>query len=1404
MSGVIEIMPSIEKMEKAAVDLSRQAEVYLAEGRLNEAVAACESALKIDPNLATACQTLGKVMQLRGEIDPAKQWYEAAIDRNPNLPEVYANLGSLYSHSKQWEKAIAACEKAISLAPKFAAAYRLLARVWMQLEKPEAATECWYQAFKIEPNWATAEEHVTLGNSLVEEAKFDRAIECYSRAIELNPNLAIAYHNLGEMLLGEKRWQEAIANYEKAIEINPNFFESYHSLGKTWADRGELDKAITCQRKSLEINPNYARACLSLGNVLVQKGEFDAAINCYHQAININGNSAWAQNYLGEALAQKQQWQESVICYRKAIELNPNLPWFYLNLGIALTCEKSWDEAVAAYLRAIQLEPNLTGINQRLGYVLRQRSASGLDSTIISYCQDIEMLASGKIYHKLLGIELDGAEFYINLGNSLAKQKQLEGAIVFYSMALQIEPNAAEVVAKLDEVATKQQELYAQIACHRRQIAIAPNDSQAYNDLGNILPQLGELDEAIACHQKASKLRGWAECAAKNYQFTQDWFTHNIPIWKRHLQQFAGIPEFQVVEIGSFQGMSACWLLDNILTHPTAKITCIDLYFQEHFKGNIAKTGVADQVIALEGYSQDLLVNLTSEYYDLAYVDGCHKPTSALQDAILSWRLVKLGGLMIFDDYEFTFPDSPEQDTKIGINVFLEMFASQLEVVHKGYQLIVKKTGNQNLGEEKALLSQGWEKLGDIAANTGYLDEAIARYQTAIKIKSGNYLTYHKLGKSLQKKELFDEAIIAYKQASQLKPNFSWAYHFLGEALQAINENSEAAIAYRKAIALNPDFCWSYSNLGDVLMELVELEEAAIAYRKAIALNPDFCWSYSNLGDVLMELVELEEAAVAYRKLIELNPDFSWSYDKLGKALIALEKWEEAEVAYRKAIELNTDSCWLYHSLGEVLESQENWPEAAVAFRGAVDLSPDTIWLYKKLGDALRKQGELESAIAIYEYGINLEPKSCWCYEGLGLSLIEKQQWEPAITNLIQAVQIQPDLFEVYENIGYALEQLGEVDEIDRAKFSNQILPLTVLKKYCGFTEDLAIVAESNPNITCIDIHPASQINLLASKTTDSNNRFGADQTHARKAFVTLLPKGRAWADVVTTAAITSDNKLVGDISMGCAELVITSDKLPPTEHINGTVAFLSARWGGAAYFHWMFDVMTRFDLLQRSGLIDSIDKFVVNACDSAYQKETLNTLGIPEDKILESRCNLHITADKLIVPSISYDGSGAVSKWKCEYLKQAFLTAQQPLKTDYSERIYISREKASYRRIVNDEEVINFLEKFGFRSVKLETMSVAEQAACLAAAKVVVAPHGGGLTNLVFCTPGTKVIEIFSPIYVPYCYWMISNLCDLEHYYLIGDLLDDGTPKKPVHQNMQLDLKSLEKLMNLAGVLHE
>jgi capsular polysaccharide biosynthesis protein len=69
-----------------------------------------------------------------------------------------------------------------------------------------------------------------------------------------------------------------------------------------------------------------------------------------------------------------------------------------------------------------------------------------------------------------------------------------------------------------------------------------------------------------------------------------------------------------------------------------------------------------------------------------------------------------------------------------------------------------------------------------------------------------------------------------------------------------------------------------------------------------------------------------------------------------------------------------------------------------------------------------------------------------------------------------------------------------------------------------------------------------------------------------------------------------------------------------------------------------------------------------------------------------------------------------------------------------------------------------------------LESMSVIEQAALFSQAEIIIAPHGSGLTNLIFCQPNTKVIELFSPNYVYHCYWWISNLVELDYYYYIGE----------------------------------
>ncbi|MDQ6917688.1 MAG: class I SAM-dependent methyltransferase [Pseudomonadota bacterium] len=61
-------------------------------------------------------------------------------------------------------------------------------------------------------------------------------------------------------------------------------------------------------------------------------------------------------------------------------------------------------------------------------------------------------------------------------------------------------------------------------------------------------------------------------------QFSQDWFSQHIPIWSRLLQEFKAKAGLRVLEIGTFEGWSTCWLLENIVTGEGAHIDCIDTF----------------------------------------------------------------------------------------------------------------------------------------------------------------------------------------------------------------------------------------------------------------------------------------------------------------------------------------------------------------------------------------------------------------------------------------------------------------------------------------------------------------------------------------------------------------------------------------------------------------------------------------------------------------------------------------------------------------------------------------------------------------------------------------------------------------------------------------------------------
>lgn len=193
--------------------------------------------------------------------------------------------------------------------------------------------------------------------------------------------------------------------------------------------------------------------------------------------------------------------------------------------------------------------------------------------------------------------------------------------------------------------------------------------------------------------------------AKKNYIFQVDWFSEQIPWWEEQLARFKGKPNLHFLEVGSFEGRSAVWLLENILTAPTSKLTCIDTFggspehenkqlhiskIERHFRHNIKESGSEEKVIVKKGYSRDLLPGLTQGTYDCVYIDGSHKASDVLEDAILSKLLLKKGGVIIFDDYIWEEGDDEWDRPKIAIDAFLEVYKGQYKLLYKGKQVIVE------------------------------------------------------------------------------------------------------------------------------------------------------------------------------------------------------------------------------------------------------------------------------------------------------------------------------------------------------------------------------------------------------------------------------------------------------------------------------------------------------------------------------------------------------------------------------------------------------------------------------------------------------------------------------------------------------------------------------------------
>jgi hypothetical protein len=242
---------------------------------------------------------------------------------------------------------------------------------------------------------------------------------------------------------------------------------------------------------------------------------------------------------------------------------------------------------------------------------------------------------------------------------------------------------------------------------------------------------------------------------------------------------------------------------------------------------------------------------------------------------------------------------------------------------------------------------------------------------------------------------------------------------------------------------------------------------------------------------------------------------------------------------------------------------------------------------------------------------------------------------------------------------------------------------------------------------------------------------------------------------------------------------------LPIPYKIKGRVLLLSTPGADINYFHWMMDLIPRLRLFEKQGLkLDDIDYVLLGHKALAFQLETLNLLKIKINKIINLNQQTHVYTKDLIVPSF-VGLSGNMPKSTCLYLRDKFI--KREIKS--TRKIYISRINANSRKIINEEDLIKRLVDKNFEIIRAEKLSFSEQVELFQSAKIVISPHGAGLTNITFCNPNTTIIEIFSPNYINQCFWTIASHCDLNYNYYLGEgivLKEDYTHN--TNQDIKID----------------
>jgi hypothetical protein len=285
---------------------------------------------------------------------------------------------------------------------------------------------------------------------------------------------------------------------------------------------------------------------------------------------------------------------------------------------------------------------------------------------------------------------------------------------------------------------------------------------------------------------------------------------------------------------------------------------------------------------------------------------------------------------------------------------------------------------------------------------------------------------------------------------------------------------------------------------------------------------------------------------------------------------------------------------------------------------------------------------------------------------------------------------------------------------------------------------------------------------LLDEKAADQQQNFARHLVSITNGRINLNP----WS------FITEDDKLLFKESSCYGPVpedhwVFRSIKLPKLHKLAGKTLFLSSR---SNYWHLLADELCDLTLLTESGInLNEFDQIVFEKSPFTAGKELQKNFTLDQVNQVSLQKHLHIECEELSF----FTGTFSLSKHALSLVKykiESFLEMSLAKSGKSSKRIIVSRGSSTTRRWLNENKCMELLDELGFKLIDPSKLSLSQQVEAFSNAEIILGPHGAGLTNIMFCNPGTKVIEIRSQeqggdYSSATCYVELSKMMDIEHH---------------------------------------